>query len=195
MAGRRVAGSVVTVREERPADAGAVRDLLQAAFATPAESRLVDELRTDPGYLPHLALVAVEDPAGDGTRVVVGHVMLTRLRMGAVGDPADGDEQADGDEALALAPLAVRPDRQRRGVGAALMEAALAAADAAGERLVVVVGDPDYYARFGFGPATDLGIRTPYGKGRQVMALALPGAATADLPRGLVAYPAPFAAF
>jgi putative acetyltransferase len=64
---------------------------------------------------------------------------------------------------LALAPLAVHPDRQRRGVGTQLVELALSRAEVAGEPLVVVVGSPSYYGRFGFEPAAPLGVEAPAG--------------------------------
>jgi putative acetyltransferase len=75
---------------------------------------------------------------------VVGHVVCSR-----------GD--IDGRQALGLGPLGVVPDCQRRGVGHALMHGVLAAADALDEPRVLVLGDPDYYARFGFTLAAPLG--------------------------------------
>jgi predicted N-acetyltransferase YhbS len=137
------------VRRERPADQDAVRAVHRAAFATDdgsevVEARLTDELRQDAGFLPHLSLVAVEDGA------VVGHVIATRGRLEPLGHPV-----------LGLGPLGVRPDRQRTGVGTALMHAVLAVAEAADERLVALLGSPDYYRRFGFVAATELGVTAP----------------------------------
>ena len=144
------------VRRERPEDHAAVRALHGAAFATdPAtgaaraaddvpEVRLVDALREDPGFLPHLSLVAV-----DGGEVV-GHGIATRGWLEPFGTPV-----------LGLGPLGVRPDRQGSGVGTVLVHALLAVAEAAGERLVALLGAPDYYRRLGFGPAADLGITAP----------------------------------
>ena len=99
-----------------------------------------------------LSLVAVE--AGD----VVGHVLFSRLRAPA--------------SALALAPLAVRADRQRRGIGARLVEAGLDRAREEGWRAVVVLGDPAYYRRFGFRPEAMQGMASPYA-GPALMGLAL----------------------
>jgi predicted N-acetyltransferase YhbS len=144
------------VRRERPADHDAVRDLHRAAFAVDPvtgvlraaedvpEAPLVDALREDTGFLPHLSLVAVGD---DG---VVGHVIATRARLEPAGTPV-----------LGLGPLGVRPDSQRSGVGTVLVHALVAVAEAAGESLVALLGAPAYYRRFGFVPATDLGIRPP----------------------------------
>ena len=135
------------VRRERPADHDAVRALhVAAASRRPrvVEARLTDELREDAGFLPHLSLVAVD---GDD---VVGHVIATRGWLEPFGTPV-----------LGLGPLGVRPDRQRTGVGTALVHALLAVAEAADERLVALLGSPDYYRRFGFVPAAELGITAP----------------------------------
>ncbi|MCF6506998.1 N-acetyltransferase [Blastococcus sp. MG754426] len=144
------------VRRERPEDHTAVHALHRAAFATdPAtgvaragtdvpEARLVDALRADVGFLPHLSLVAVERDE------VVGHAMATRAWLEPLGNTA-----------LGLGPLGVRPDRQRGGIGTVLVHAVLAVAEAAGERLVALLGAPAYYRRFGFRPSADLGVTPP----------------------------------
>jgi putative acetyltransferase len=94
-----------------------------------------------------LELVAVE---GD---VVVGHVLLARGDLG-------------GRAVVGIAPLAVAPSHQGRGVGSALMTELLRRADAAGLPLVVLLGNPGYYSRFGFEPAGPLNIwYAPVGKG------------------------------
>jgi putative acetyltransferase len=139
----------VLIRRELPADAEAVRGVLAAAFADPAapqrrpvEVRLVDALRTRVEWLPPLALVAEVDGR------IAGYVVCTRAWVG---------EQP----ALGLGPLAVTPAAQRTGVGSALMHAVLGGADALGEPLVALVGHLEYYPRFGFRPATDLGVTAP----------------------------------
>jgi putative acetyltransferase len=134
------------IRRETPADIDAVAAVTSAAFGTPGgpdpvETRLLAELRVSPAWLPPLSLVALDDG-------VAGHVVSTRAHMG----PAP---------ALGLGPLSVDPARQGRGVGAALMHALLGAADALDEPLVVLLGEPDYYARFGFRLAAELGIAPP----------------------------------
>jgi putative acetyltransferase len=127
------------IQRERPGDASAVAQVVGAAFGPP-EVRLVEELRTCGAWL--LSFVAL-----DGT-AVVGHVLGTRARVGPV-------------PVLALGPLGVRPDRQRRGYGSALVHALLGAADALDEPLVGVLGDPGYYGRFGFRPSGSYGITPP----------------------------------
>jgi predicted N-acetyltransferase YhbS len=141
----------VLIRREAAPDAGAVRAITAAAFARPGqppgadppEASLVDELRASPAWRPELSMVAVS--AGGE---VIGHVLCTRGHVGRF-------------PVLALGPLTVRPDSQRRGVGSALMHAVLGAADALGEPLVGLLGDPAYYCRFGFRPSTDYQIAPP----------------------------------
>lgn len=115
-----------TIRDEGAGDADAIAALLDAAFGGSAESGIVDRLRRD----GDLALSLVAEAAG----VLLGHVALS---------PLAGDLPG----ALALAPLAVTPKAQRRGLGSLLVRAAL---DRAGDAPVVVVGDPAFYRRFGF---------------------------------------------
>lgn len=117
------------IREEGPGDA--LGPLLGAAFGGPDEARILAALRRD----GDLALSLVAEAAG----TLLGHVALSPLRGDLPG-------------AVALAPLAVAPRAQRRGIGSALVRAAL---DRAGEATVVVLGDPGYYGRFGFRPVAD----------------------------------------
>ncbi|TDE21387.1 N-acetyltransferase [Actinomadura sp. 6K520] len=167
-----------TTRPEAPGDAAAVRAVVAAAFPAEDEARLVDALRRDAAWVPGLATVA-ETPGG----LVAGYALLTRCRVGGAG-------------ALALAPVAVLPACQRRGAGSAAVRAALAAAAARaargrGERLVVVLGHPGYYPRFGFAPASSLGVSAPFEvPDESLMALVLDG--PGPVPSGTITYPAPF---
>ncbi|MCP3425353.1 N-acetyltransferase [Rothia sp. AR01] len=162
------------VRPETAADREAVRAVELAAFPTAEEADLVDALRADPGaWIDGLSYVA-EDEAGD----VVGHALLTRCLV--------GDRPA-----LALAPCAVLPDRQRTGAGSAAIRGALEAARARGENLVIVLGHAEYYPRFGFARASGWGIVPPFEVPDEAfMALRLDPAA--EVPRGTVGYPAAF---
>ncbi len=134
------------IRRERSADAASIDRVHREAFASstigpvePVEIGLVHALRASGAWLPALALIAEE--AGG----VVGHVCVTRADI-------------DGRPALALGPIGVIPARQGSGIGDALMHAVLGAADALDETVVVLLGHTDYYPRFGFVPAADLGI-------------------------------------
>jgi len=161
------------VRDEAPADHAAVRAVVRAAFGQDDEADLVEALRAG-GYV-RAAFVAEVD--GE----VVGHVLFTRLPV----------ETADGAvETLALAPMAVAPDRQRQGVGSDLIRAALAACRERGHRAVVVLGHADYYPRFGFSAALAERLQSPF-PGPHFMALELvPGAL--DGIQGKVCYAPPF---
>ncbi len=169
------------IRPESASEAGAVRAISAAAFSRPGqpsgyeppEARLLDELRAIPAWLPGLSLVAVS-AVGD----ITGHVLCTRGHV-------------DHYPVLALGPLAVRPDCQRRGVGSPLMHTVLGAADALGEPLIGLLGDPAYYRRFGFELSSAYQIAPPRPEWQphfQVRVL------TAYQPsvRGTFTYPEPF---
>ncbi|MDI1463226.1 N-acetyltransferase [Catellatospora sp. KI3] len=143
------------VRRERSDDVDAIHAVTAAAFrgvahsappvvpgGDPGEATLVSWLRDDAGWIPELSLVAVEDDQ------VVGHVLATRAHV-------------DDRPVLGLGPLSVLPHRQRAGLGTALMHAVLGAADALGEPLVGLLGNPYYYGRFGFVPARSVGVAAP----------------------------------
>jgi putative acetyltransferase len=132
-----------TIRPERPEDFPAIRKVLVAAFGEDTVADGVDRIRASWIYRPETSLVAVSD--GE----VVGHVMIA-------GCTVTGDV---GERTVAmLTPLAVSPERQRRGIGAALVRAALVGAEGAGEPLVMLEGSPKYYGALGFVPARRHGI-------------------------------------
>lgn len=169
----------VVVRPETPADHAAAEAVVEAAFADPALARLVAELRDEPSYRAGRALVAV-----DGEEVV-GHVLVTDSTV--VGDAGVVGRIAT------LSPLAVAPDRQRSGIGTALVEAVVAVCDAEGEPAVVLEGDPAYYGRLGFELAAPHGLIVPLPdwappEAAQVRRLT----AWTDGLRGTVRYSAPF---
>jgi putative acetyltransferase len=138
------------IRRERPGDEHAIRCVHAAAFrrtadelVAPPEVALVDNLRASRDWIAKLSLVAV-DSGG-----IIGHVLCTRARL------------ARTQPVLGMAPIGVLPEHQGIGVGHALMHAVLGAADALDESLVGVLGEPDYYARFGFRAATEVSIEPP----------------------------------
>ena len=131
------------VREARPGDVDAIEDVVAEAFGGgEAELEIVRAIRTLGIVVPGLELVAEEDGA------VIGHVLVS-----------EGD--LDGRGVPAVAPVSVRPDRQRAGVGSVLMTEVLALADAQGWSLVALLGHPSYYPRFGFEPGRPLGVVYP----------------------------------
>ncbi|MFD9030048.1 GNAT family N-acetyltransferase [Streptomyces sp. NPDC059567] len=161
-------------REETAADIPRVREINAAAFATADEAVLVDALREDSGaWLPGLSYVA---EAPDGT--VAGYALVTRCHV-------------DGAPAAALAPVAVDPAYQREGAGEAVVRAVLDAARRRGERLVLVLGHPEYYPRFGFVRASEYGIKPGFEvPDEAMMALVLDG--SGPVTRGMIHYPTAF---
>lgn len=159
------------IRYATPEDHAAIAAVVEAAFGNPAEARLVERLRGEHDAM--FELVAVED--GE----VVAHIMFSRL-------------WADRDELYAaLAPLAVRPDRQGRGLGSALVRSGLESAVQFGAFGVLVLGEPAYYPRFGFSAELAGKVAAPYSGLPAFMALAL-GDGAFDRPM-TVAYPDAFA--
>ena len=138
---------MTVVRPERPDDREAVAHVHRDAFGRKEEADLVDALRQSPAFIPELSLVAIQGAQ------VVGHVLFTRIVV-------RGERQPH--PALALAPLAVLGSHQRRGLGSALVERGLEQAHAFGHELVIVLGHPKYYPRFGFVPAGPRGIQAPF---------------------------------
>lgn len=171
----------VLIRRERPADTRDVQRVHRHAFAQPTdvtgvppEVVLLSALRRSPDWIPHLSLVVAH--VDDG---IIGHVVCTRARIGR------------GHPGLALGPLAVLPHHQGVGVGHALMHAVLAAAEAVDETVVGVLGDPAYYARFGFRPASAVGIAPQHPSWADNFQIRILGASGAP-PTGCFHYPAPF---
>ena len=131
-----------TIRPERPEDVPLVRAVNERAFGQPDEAALVDAVRARGER--RISLVAV-----DGERLV-GHILFTPVTIRAPDRVRD---------AAGLAPMAVDPDYQRRGIGSRLVTRGLELCRASGYRSVVVLGHPTYYPRFGFVPARLHGIR------------------------------------
>lgn len=141
------------IRYATPADRDGIAAVIAAAFGRADEAGLVAALRE--GGDAMFELVAVEADE------VVGHIMFSRLW-------ADRD-----DLYAALAPLAVAPDRQRTGLGSALVRAGLTSAPQFGAVGVLVLGDPAYYGRFGFSREAATGVSAPYSALAGFQALAL----------------------
>jgi putative acetyltransferase len=167
------------VRSERPHDAPAVADLNRRAFGGPAEAALVDRLRA-----AGLAVASLVAEADEPPNPIVGHILFSRLPI---------DTPRTRLNAVALAPMAVAPERQRQGIGSALVREGLRVCRSAGESIVVVVGHPEYYPRFGFSAALARRLLSPY-SGDAFMALALRPGALDEIAGGggVVRYPPAF---
>ena len=166
---------MVEVREERAGDAAAIRSVHVVAFPTSSEANLVEQLRSDGDVAASIIALA------DGE--IAGHVLFSRMSVEADGQDLHG---------WGLGPVAVVPDRQRTGIGSALVEAGIGRARATGVQIIFVLGEPAYYGRFGFDAKSAAPFASPYA-GAYFQALAL-----ASLPQpsvGRADYAPAFAGF
>ena len=162
---------MITVRAEQAEDIPAVRRVNELAFGQPDEAALVDALREVSG--PQVSLVAVEDGQ------VVGHIFFS---------PVSIESEDSTSSALGLAPMAVLPQYQRQGIGAQLIREGLRECQRMGCNVVVVLGHPEYYPRFGFIPASQKGLRSEFTVPDEVFMVAELEPGALDGRRGLVKY-------
>jgi putative acetyltransferase len=130
----------ISIRPECRDDASGVRETIELAFGRPDEARIVDAVR---GSADAISLVATV------VNQVVGHILFT---------PVSITPEVPKTRIAGLAPLAVRPEFQRQGIGGQLIRAGLVACRRLGYTAVVVVGHPKYYPRFGFVQAHSRGL-------------------------------------
>lgn len=168
---------MLEIRAQLPEDDAAVHRVNALAFGREAEARLVEALRAAPDSIPELSLVARLDG------VIVGHILFSPIHI----------ETVDGDiPAISLAPVAVLPEHQNQGIGSALVRRGLETCRALGHRIVIVLGHPGYYPRFGFSALLAKDLTCPFGDaGEAWMAIELQPGALSGL-RGNVCYPAAF---
>ena len=167
------------IRDFAARDESAVQSLVTAAFPSDLEARLVDKLR-------HCGALVLEQVAVNREQEIVGHVAYSRVTPAAIG----------AGQALSvscLAPVSVWPAQQHKGIGSTLIAESLKSLKERGEDLVLVLGPPSYYPRFGFDPALARQVKAPYA-GDAFMALALTEAGRLDLPIE-VAFATPFEEF
>jgi len=150
----------MSIRREESRDVQQVRAVNIGAFGTDAEADIVDTLRSEAAE--SLSLVAEDNDE------IVGHIMFSPVRI--VGAP---DLRA-----VALAPMAVTPQRQRTGIGSELIRAGFDECRRSGAGAVFVVGHPSYYPRFGFSPASNFGFKCEFDVRDEVFMAAelIPGA-------------------
>ena len=163
----------LNIRRERPEERDAVRAVNEAAFGCADEADLIDRLRGEG--------VVLASFVAEWEHRIVGHILFSRMLI----------ETADGPlPAAALAPMAVVPEQQRQGVGGQLILHGLGWLRGRDERVVIVVGHPEYYPRFGFSSGRTRSLSSPFAP-EAFMALELaPGAL--DGVRGTVRYPNAF---
>ena len=136
---------MLIIRPEFPEDQAPIHYVNQEAFGRNQEADLVDKLRKR-GALT-ISLVAVQETA------IVGHIAFS---------PVEITSEKSSFEALALAPMAVLPPYQNKGIGSQLVTAGLEECLRLGHEIIVVVGHPNYYPRFGFVPANPKGIECEF---------------------------------
>lgn len=143
---------IINIRTEEKSDHQAVFDLTEKAFAGMKYSEgdehfLVERLRKSDAFIPELSIVA--EYKGN----IVGHILLTKVKI------VNGENNY---ESLAIAPVSVLPDYQKKGIGGNLIETAHQKAKELGYKSVVLVGHEDYYPRFGYQLASKYGIKFPF---------------------------------
>ncbi|MEG2786365.1 MAG: N-acetyltransferase [Romboutsia sp.] len=142
----------INIRKENAEEKELVYNLIKEAFkgetrSNGGEQDLVNRLRHSNSYIPQLSLVAL-----DGEKIV-GHIMFTKISI---------ENQDDKVEGLALAPLAVLPEYQKKGIGSNLIKEGLKISKELGYKSVVVLGSEQYYPKFGFKEAIDFGVKPPF---------------------------------
>lgn len=173
----------VIIRQERETDYELTEAVVEKAFKNAEysdhrEHFLIARLRKSSAFLPELSLVA--ELVGEK---IVGHIMFSLLTI------ETDDEQIP---VLGLAPVAVLPEHQNRGIGSALIEHGLKECKKLGFKIVVLVGHPNYYPRFGFVPAGSKGLKAPFEVPDEAfMVLELSPGALANI-KGTVKHPPEF---
>ena len=166
----------VMIRPEEPLDLRAIRGVNLAAFPNAGEANLVDKVRANGKAT--LSLVAVQDDR------IVGHILFS---------PVTIESNRGQHLLLGLAPMAVLPYLQRQGIGSQLVEEGLVHSRRVGAGCVVVLGHSDYYPRFGFKTASQVGISCLYDvPDERFMVVQLVDGALSDI-SGLVRYQPEFA--
>lgn len=166
-----------TIHAETVKDYAAIYEINRLAFGQEDEGRLVNSIRQSASFIPELSIVAFKNGRA------VGHVLFSTISI---------ETAKDTIPALALAPVAVLPEFQNQGIGSKLITYGLRECERLGHKIVVVVGHPTYYSRFGFSPAREKGLEAPFDVPDEAfMVLELvPG--TLDGISGTVKYPPAF---
>jgi predicted N-acetyltransferase YhbS len=172
----------IIIRKETVADYPEIKRIVKAAFekefGQDNETVLIEKLRRNPDFIPELSLVAV---SGDR---IVGYILFFPIKI-KINDTLS--------DSLSLAPMAVDPSLQRKGIGKRLVEEGLSTARDLGHKSVIVLGHAEYYPRFGFRPASKWNIKPSFEgvPDNAFLAIELVDGALNDV-RGIVQYPEEF---
>lgn len=173
----------ILIRQERPEEYKTTEEVTQKAFlneeySDKKEHLLVNRIRKSEAFIPELSLVAI-----DQGNEIIGHILLSKITI------VDNDKVVDS---LALAPVSVAPDHQKKGIGSQLIHDALKKAKEIGYHSVIVLGHKDYYPKFGFKQASLWNIQAPFEVPDEVfMALELTEDSLENV-QGVVRYPKAF---
>ncbi len=142
---------MIEIRPERQGDEEAIAEVNRLAFDGEEEVGIIAGIRGSEFFIPELSLVAESDGR------IIGHIMFSLINLIRFDQPAEA--------ILSLAPMAVEPEEQKKGTGSALVRAGMEIARELGHRIVIVIGHPGYYPRFGFEKARihgyEIGIDVP----------------------------------
>jgi putative acetyltransferase len=139
----------ITIRRETQDDFKDIFEVNHIAFGQDNEAKLVDALRNNQtAFVPELSIVATDN------NKIVGHILLTKINI--------KDDKGNLNESLGLAPMAVRPELQKSGIGGQLIRKGLEVAKELGFKSVIVLGHEHYYPKFGFQPADKWSIKAPF---------------------------------
>ena len=139
----------IILRQEIKDDFKKVFEVNHIAFRQNNEAKLVDALRNNPTvFVPELSIVATEN------NKIVGHILFTKINI--------KDDEGNLNESLGLAPMAVRPELQKSGIGGQLIRKGFEVAKELGYKSVIVLGHEHYYPKFGFEPANKWKIKGPF---------------------------------
>jgi putative acetyltransferase len=138
---------MIKIQPEKGEYDTAIHEINVLGFGREDEARLVENLRKSPDFIPELSLVAVKD------KRVVGHILFSRIAI---------QTKTGSFAAMSLAPMAVHPEFQKQGIGSKLIRQGFARCRKLGHKIVVVVGHPNYYPRFGFTSARAKGLEAPF---------------------------------
>ena len=167
----------VIIRPESEKDYQVIKEINDAAFNQNNESLLIEQLRESPDFIPDLSLVAEMEGK------IAGHILFYPVKIN------DGNAEYI---TLSLAPMAVHPDYQRKGVGGKLITEGKRRAKAMRYDSIIVIGHPEYYPKFGFEKASCFNIRPPFDIPEVAfLALELNEGALKNI-RGFVEYPQPY---
>lgn len=137
------------LREETPKDFKDIFEVNKIAFGQENEAKLIETLRNNTKvFIPELSIVAIEN------NKIVGHILFTKINI--------KDDKGNLNESLGLAPMAVRPEFQKKGIGKQLILKGIETAKELGFKSVIVLGHKTYYPKFGFEPAEKWNIKAPF---------------------------------